>query len=644
MCSIITKQSLNLAQSEAVNQIDNPLLILAGAGTGKTKTLTTRIAHIIESNVCNPYNVLAVTFTNKAAKEMRQRVSSMVGADDAKDIWLGTFHSICLRILRRFYEKIGYQQNFTILDKDDQLRLIKQLIRVKELDEKEYNPQHVLSIIQLWKDKAHLPEKLPQEEIEREPVISSLYTAYQRQLEGLNAFDFGDLLLKCLQLLLENEDILQKYQWQFKYILVDEYQDTNVAQYLWLRLLAQRWSNICCVGDDDQSIYGWRGAEIQNILNFTKDFPDAKIIKLEENYRSTPTILGIADKLISRNSLRHKKTLWTKRGDNGKFSIAQYYDGFEEALAVGKQIEQYCDNTANNQIKPLDIAILVRASYQTRLFEERLLTMRIPYRVIGSLKFYERQEIKDAVAYLRLTHSTADNLAFERVVNTPKRGIGQATVDKIRIIANAEDISLFTASYKYIAQTKGSSKAKQNLADFLEKIKQWQRHNATADDEQNLSTLLDLILKDSGYLEFWQQSQGVDAPARVENLKELSRALQAFTSLSAFLEHFALANEMSDANDEDSINIMTLHASKGLEFSVVFLPAWEDGSFPHQRVLGQLGDVGIEEERRLAYVGVTRAKKYLHISHCQHRMMYNNQWQTMKKSVFINDIEGNNKA
>lgn len=333
MCSIITKQSLNLAQSEAVNQIDNPLLILAGAGTGKTKTLTTRIAHIIESNVCNPYNVLAVTFTNKAAKEMRQRVSSMVGADDAKDIWLGTFHSICLRILRRFYEKIGYQQNFTILDKDDQLRLIKQLIRVKELDEKEYNPQHVLSIIQLWKDKAHLPEKLPQEEIEREPVISSLYTAYQRQLEGLNAFDFGDLLLKCLQLLLENEDILQKYQWQFKYILVDEYQDTNVAQYLWLRLLAQRWSNICCVGDDDQSIYGWRGAEIQNILNFTKDFPDAKIIKLEENYRSTPTILGIADKLISRNSLRHKKTLWTKRGDNGKFSIAQYYDGFEEALA-----------------------------------------------------------------------------------------------------------------------------------------------------------------------------------------------------------------------------------------------------------------------------------------------------------------------
>jgi DNA helicase II / ATP-dependent DNA helicase PcrA len=629
-------RGLNEPQRHAVLTTEGGVLVLAGAGTGKTKALTSRIAHLITNRLAYPSQILAVTFTNKAAKEMTQRVQSLLHNEGATEsvagMWLGTFHAIAARILRRDGAAIGLSDNFAILDADDQLRLLKTLMNEMRVDEKRFPPKIMLAIIQSWKDRGLAPAKVSTDMLTSDygKQAHAIYAPYQRRLMQLNATDFGDLLLHNLTLFQEHPDILQRYAEKFRYLLVDEYQDTNVAQYLWLRLLALGHGNICCVGDDDQSIYGWRGAEVGNILRFEQDFKGATVIRLEQNYRSTEHILGAASGLIANNESRHGKTLWTEARGGEKVKIISLWDDGEEARYVGEEIE----SLQRNKVALNDMAILVRAGFQTRAFEERFLTLGIPYRVIGGLRFYERREIRDAIAYLRLVVEPRDDLAFERIINTPKRGIGKSTLEELHSRARAHNISLFEATERLLAAGGLRGKAGGAMARLLEQRAAWQQMSADAPP----AALCEQMLEQAGYMEMWRLEGNVEANGRLENLKELFRALQDFASLRDFLEHVSLVMEleMRDAS-ESMVSIMSLHASKGLEFDVVFCTGWEEGLFPHQRALDENGATGLEEERRLAYVGITRAKRHLSITHASNRRIYN-QWQSCIPSRFLQEI------
>ena len=621
---------LNQWQREAVEATDGALLVLAGAGTGKTRVLTTRLAHILIQGKARPWELLAVTFTNKAAREMRERVADLLGRE-VEGWWVGTFHALGARILRRHAEAIGLSPNFTILDDDDQVRLVKQLLEVHGIDEKKMPARAVLSVIQRWKDRGLLPAKVSGAEGSDacDGKALDLYGDYQARLQTLNACDFGDLLLHCLTLFQSDPEVLESYRRQFRYIMVDEYQDTNVAQYLWLRLLAGGNGNICCVGDDDQSIYSWRGAEVGNILRFEKDFPGARVIRLERNYRSTPNILGAASGLIANNDGRLGKTLWTEGDPGDKVTIKGVWDGEEEARYVGDEIEaqQHRGHKLNG------IAILVRAGFQTREFEERLITLGIPYRVIGGLRFYERQEIRDAIAYFRVVVQPDDDLAFERIVNVPKRGIGKATLQTIHMLARSQRISLVRAVGQLVTTDEFKPKARSTLAGLLDDFARWRSLLESADHAELAAQILD----ESGYTDMWRASRAPDAPGRLENLKELVVAMGEFENLGGFLEHVSLVMENDETISDDKVNLMTLHGAKGLEFDTVFLPGWEEGLFPHQRALDEAGTGGLEEERRLAYVGLTRARKKATVCFAANRRIYG-QWQSAIPSRFIDEL------
>lgn len=623
---------LNPPQREAAETIEGPLLVLAGAGTGKTRVLTSRIAHILFQRRALPHQILAVTFTNKAAYEMKERVSKMMGSV-IEGLWLGTFHSLCVKMLRRHAERIDLKTNFTILDVDDQLRLIKQLLKAENIDEKRWPARLILGQINLWKDRGLTPDKVPHHaNTDQGGMVNpayALYSHYQERLKVLNAVDFGDLLLHTLTLFKSCPDVLETYQKQFQFILVDEYQDTNVAQYLWLRLLAMGHQNICCVGDDDQSIYGWRGAEIANILKFEQDFPTAKVIRLEQNYRSTNHILGAASGLIAHNKGRLGKTLWTTMDSGEKIVIQGVWDGPEEARSVGDEIE----NLQRRKVLLKTISILVRASHQTREFEERLMTLGIPFRVIGGPRFYERMEIRDALAYLRLVFEPNDSLAFERVINTPKRGLGSAALQTLHHLSRNQQISLFLASHKLIETEELRGAARKALKDFLADIERWR----LSLDSMRPADMARMVLDESGYTAHWMNDKSPEASGRLENLKELVLALENFESLGAFLDHVSLVMENTGEAQVDSVSIMTLHSAKGLEFSHVFLVGWEEGLFPSQRTLEETGTKGLEEERRLAYVGITRAKESLYISYASNRRIHGS-WQSSIPSRFIAEL------
>ena len=621
---------LNPMQLSAVKAQDGPILVLAGAGTGKTRVLTTRLAHLIATGSARPWSILAVTFTNKAAREMRERVTSIIGPM-AEQVWLGTFHALCARIIRRHAELLGLQPNFTILDADDQIRLIKQLMQAEGLDDKKWPPRTLSGVIQRWKDRGLTPDKINDaEEKEFSSVrLKQIYEQYQNRLRVLNAADFGDLLLHCLTLFNENPDVLALYQSRFNYILVDEYQDTNIAQYLWLRLLAQGRRNICCVGDDDQSIYGWRGAEVGKILKFEKDFPGAEVIRLEQNYRSTSRVLAAASKLISVNEGRLGKTLWTDGREGEKIIVRGVWDGEEEARVVGDQVEAYQrKGTSLSQM-----AVLVRAGFQTREFEERFLTLGIPYQVIGGARFYERMEIRDAIAYFRVLTQYNDDLALERIINKPKRGIGSATLQTIHYLARMEKVSLWTAIENISQTDEIRPAARKTLQKVLDDFRRWR----IMLDTNSHVEVAGIILDESGYTEMLQQDKSPDAPGRLENLKELVSALEEFENLNGFLEHISLVMDNAEKNDGDQISLMTLHAAKGLEFDKVFLPGWEDGVFPNQRSLDENGATGLEEERRLAYVGMTRAREGIEISFAANRRLYGT-WQSSIPSRFVSEL------
>ncbi|MEM6636535.1 MAG: UvrD-helicase domain-containing protein [Pseudomonadota bacterium] len=706
---------LNPAQREAVEALNGPVLMLAGAGTGKTKALATRIAHLLNTGTARPNEILAVTFTNKAAREMKIRVANLLGQTVEGMPWLGTFHSVCVKLLRRHAELVGLKTNFTILDTDDQVRLLKQLILAENIDEKRWPARQLAGLIDGWKNRALTPDKLPAADAGAfNHRGAELYQQYQDRLRTLNAVDFGDLLLHMLTIFRTHDDLLEQYRRWFAYILVDEYQDTNVAQYLWLRLLAGGHQNICCVGDDDQSIYGWRGAEVGNILRFEKDFPGAKVIRLEQNYRSTPHILAAASGVIAANEGRLGKTLWTDANEGEKLRLIGHWDGEEEARWIGEEIEAAQKGTRG--VRPMglnEMAILVRASHQMRAFEDRFLSIGLPYRVIGGPRFYERMEIRDAMAYFRLAVSPDYDLAFERIVNTPKRGLGDKAQQTIQQTARANGVSLFDGSSlalkqglikgaggKALAQLsrlieyrsflcrnfKSADEIKVRIAsgfaiarqvyEFLGKsIKE----EAIKDDEKaleliraafsalsdvssdsrgdleiahsRLSVLLQeveilqgnhvllakLLLEESGYTEMWQNEKKPEAQGRLENLKSLIEALEEFENLQGFLEHVSLI--MDNASDEagERVSIMTLHAAKGLEFPMVFLPGWEDGLFPSQRSMDESGLKGLEEERRLAYVGITRAEEVCTVSFAANRRVYG-QWQSQMPSRFIDEL------
>jgi DNA helicase-2/ATP-dependent DNA helicase PcrA len=621
---------LNEAQRQAVDALDGPVLVLAGAGTGKTRVLTTRLAHLLYRRRAFPSQMLAVTFTNKAALEMRERLEKMVGAG-VDGMWLGTFHSIAARILRRHAEVVGLKPNFTILDTDDQLRLAKQILQAAGFDDKAVPARSLLGAIERWKDRGLTPEKVGAKD---RPDLANgkapdLYRAYQERLLEVNAADFGDLLLHNLTIFATRDDILADYQRRFRYILVDEYQDTNVSQYLWLRLLAQQHKNLCCVGDDDQSIYSWRGAEIGNILRFEKDFPGATIVRLEQNYRSTPPILAAASGLIAKNAGRLGKTLWTSSAGGDKVVLKPLWDGIEEARWVGDEIEALQRKGQGFGT----IAILVRTGFQTREFEERFITMGLPYRVIGGPRFYERQEIRDALAYLRLVHQPADDLAFERVVNVPRRGIGTATLESLHVLARAQRVPLTDAAAQLVASDELKPAARRSLGDFLAQLARWREVASSLPHTELAAVMLD----ESGYTAMWQADKSPDAPGRLENLKELVTAMAEFENLAGFLDHVALVMENAERGNGEMISLMTLHGAKGLEFDIVFLPGWEEGLFPSQRSMDENGLSGLEEERRLAYVGLTRAKKRAFISYAANRRLHG-QWQSAMPSRFIDEL------
>ncbi len=628
---------LNPAQRAAVEALDGPVLMLAGAGTGKTKALTTRIVHLLVTGRARPNEVLAVTFTNKAAREMKNRVGRLLGEVAEGMPWLGTFHSVCVKLLRRHAELVGLKSNFTILDTDDQIRLLKQLIAAAGIDEKRWPARMLAGIIDGWKNRAIGPDAVPLADASAfDGKGPDLYAAYQVRLRDLNATDFGDLLLHMVQIFQRHPDVLDQYQRWFKYILVDEYQDTNVAQYLWLRLLAGGHKNICCVGDDDQSIYGWRGAEVGNILRFEKDFPGAVVIKLEQNYRSTPHILAAASGVIAANKGRLGKTLWTDETDGEKVRLIGHWDGEEEARWIGEEIESMQRGTRGMDAMGLDsMAILVRASHQMRAFEDRFLTIGLPYRVIGGPRFYERMEIRDAMAYFRLAVSPEDDLAFERIVNTPKRGLGDKAVQTVQKVARANGVGLVEGARLVVQARMMGGKGLAELGALVDGIDRWSGQ-VRAESDTHVE-LAEMILDESGYTGMWQQDKTPEAPGRLENLKELVKALEQFENLQGFLEHVSLIMDNESEEAGEKVSIMTLHAAKGLEFPAVFLPGWEDGLFPSQRSMDESGLKGLEEERRLAYVGITRAEILCTVSFAANRRVYG-QWQSAMPSRFIDEL------
>ena len=628
-------QGLNPEQSRAVETLEGAVLVLAGAGTGKTRVLTTRIAHILTQGLARPGQILAVTFTNKAAREMKERIGKLIGESVEGMPWLGTFHSICVKILRNHAEAVDLKRDFTILDTDDQIRLLKQVIQAADLDEKRWPARQLAASIDRWKNRALTPDKVPSGDAYAFAGMGDeLYKAYQARLKTLNAVDFGDLLLEVIRLFRENPDILASYQDRFRYMLVDEYQDTNVAQYLWLRLLAQKDEpNLCCVGDDDQSIYGWRGAEVDNILRFETDFPGAVVIRLEQNYRSTSNILEAASHLIAHNEGRLGKTLHTKGDAGDKVTVTCAWDSEEEARLIGDEIERLQRDGESLD----DMAILVRASFQMREFEDRFVTLGLPYRVIGGPRFYERAEIRDAVAYLRATMQPADDLAFERIVNTPRRGIGDATVRTIHDVARARGIPMMQAALELTESEELKAKARNSLRSLMESFARW-RGQLDALPQAELAAI---ILEESGYTEMWQRERSPDAPGRLENLKELLRSMEEFESMLGFLEHISLVMDTESGDDEAKVSLMTLHAAKGLEFGTVFLPGWEEGLFPHQRALDESGRAGLEEERRLAYVGITRAKRRAALFFATNRRIHG-LWQSTAASRFLDELPEKN--
>lgn len=626
--------ALNPSQREAVERLDGALLVLAGAGTGKTKVLTTRLAHLLNTHKAYPSQILAVTFTNKAAMEMKRRVQSLLGAGGAVEgWWLGTFHSLCARMLRQHAELAGLNSNFTILDEDDQLRLLKQLMEAENIDVKKSPPRAVSTVIQRWKDRALTPDQITPADAGAiaDGKLAQIYRDYQDRLRTLNACDFGDLLMHVITMLRDpkNADLLQKYQQKFKYILVDEYQDTNVAQYMWLRLLAQQNKNICCVGDDDQSIYGWRGAEIGNILRFEQDFPGAHIVRLEQNYRSTPHILNAANGVIANNKGRLGKNLWSAEQEGEKIQLRGMWDGKQEATFVAEEIERL-----QLRRQPLsDMAIIVRTASQTRAFEERFLSMGIPYRVFSGLRFYERQEIRDAIAYLRVIAQPDDDLAFERIANVPKRGIGPAAMNKIHLVARSRKTSLTRALDAMLDSDEFSGKTRTTLSTLHNDFARWRN----ALKEMSHVEVAQNMLDESGYTAMWLADKTPEAAGRLENLKEFITALNEFENLDAFLEHVALVMENDESSNDSYVSLMTFHAAKGLEYKVVFLPGWEEGLFPSQRALDETGMSGLEEERRLAYVGITRARERAYISFAANRLIYGN-WTSSLPSRFIEEL------
>jgi DNA helicase-2/ATP-dependent DNA helicase PcrA len=690
---------LNPEQREAVETLDGPVLVLAGAGTGKTRVLTTRIAHILNLGRARPAEILAVTFTNKAAREMKDRVGQMVGQIVEGMPWLGTFHSIGVKILRRHAEMVGLKNNFTILDVDDQIRVIKMILEAEKLDDKRWPARVLAMLIDGWKNRGLTPEQVPSGEAASfaNGKGKKLYMAYQERLKTLNAADFGDLLLENIRLFRQHADVLRNYQERFKFILVDEYQDTNVAQYLWLKLLAQTTSgagtspsstalsssspgraesaspgdprladvqedvdgrheaghdgsenvalpattrerhpkNICCVGDDDQSIYGWRGAEVDNILRFDHDFPGAKVIRLERNYRSTGHILAAASHLIAHNEGRLGKTLRTEDVLGEKVQVTGGWDSEEEARAIGEEIEQLQrEARERGEDHPLDeIAILVRASFQMREFEDRFIQLGLPYRVIGGPRFYERMEIRDALAYLRVIAQPADDLAFERIVNTPRRGLGESALRTLRIIQRANKVSLFEATRRALETDKLKGRQRKSLGDLIQNFDRWRAML----DGMNHVEVVETILDESGYTDMLRADRSPEAEGRLENLKELTNALLEFETLPAFLEHVALLTDNAEKSGGDMVSVMTLHAAKGLEFDTVFLPGWEEGLFPNQRALDEKGVPGLEEERRLAYVGLTRARKRAYVSFAANRRVFN-QWNAAIPSRFVREL------
>ncbi|XBY46790.1 UvrD-helicase domain-containing protein [Methyloraptor flagellatus] len=625
--------NLNPEQREAIVTIDGPVLVLAGAGTGKTRVLTTRIAHILATGHARPSEILAVTFTNKAAREMKERIAHLIGERVEGMPWLGTFHAIGTKVLRRHAELVGLRSDFTILDTDDQLRLMKQIIQAEGIDEKRWPARQLASFIDTWKNRGLDPDNIPPLEAKAfgNGKGGDLYRAYQARLKTLNATDFGDLLLHVIKIWQRHPDVLADYQRRFRYILVDEYQDTNVAQYLWLRLLAMQTKNVCCVGDDDQSIYGWRGAEVDNILRFEHDFPGAKVIRLERNYRSTTHILAAASHLIAHNESRLGKTLFTEKNhdDAEKVAVASSWDSEEEARSISDEIERL----QRDGHKLNEIAILVRASFQMREFEDRFVTLGLPYRVVGGPRFYERAEIRDALAYFRTTCQPADDLAFERIVNVPKRGLGDASLQQVHGLARARGVPLLAAAGLIVETEELKPKARSSLKGLVDSFTRWRAQL----EHMPHTDLAGIILDESGYTEMWQNDRSAEAPGRLENLKELLRSMEDYESLPAFLEHVSLVMDTENDPSLDAVNVMTLHSAKGLEFDTVFLPGWEEGLFPHQRALDEGGRAGLEEERRLAYVGITRAKKRAQIWFASNRRIHGS-WQTSIPSRFLDEL------
>jgi DNA helicase-2/ATP-dependent DNA helicase PcrA len=624
---------LNPEQREAVETTEGPVLVLAGAGTGKTRVLTTRLAHILQTGKARPWELLVVTFTNKAAREMRERITHLIGPSAEGLRWLGTFHSVAAQILRRHAELVGLKSSFTILDTDDQERLLKQLLEAANIDTKRWTPKSLAGLIDHWKNRGWTPAKLPSTEDFANGKGQILYAAYQSRLATLNACDFGDLLLHNLTILSEHADIATEYRNRFRYILVDEYQDTTVAQYLWLRLLTSSTGNVCCVGDDDQSIYGWRGAEVDNILRFERDFPGAKIVKLERNYRSTSHILGAASGLIAANRDRLGKTLWTEDQSGDKVKVRGVWDGEAESRLIADEIETARrPHGGEPGLKYKDMAVLVRASFQMRAFEERFVMLAIPYVVIGGPRFFERAEIRDAHAYLRLIQSEDDDLAFERIVNVPKRGIGDTSVQKILSIARHQQVSAITAVRVLITSDELQARTRTALSTFVRDLDRWR---ALAADVRHWE-LTETILEESGYTDM-QKADRTTGQGRLDNLKELTQAMQQFETLGAYLEHVSLVMDVDRSAGDDAVQIMTLHGAKGLEFPLVFLPGWEEGVFPSQRSIDEKGEKGLEEERRLAYVGVTRAKRDARISFAANRLVYG-RWTSQLPSRFVDEL------
>lgn len=622
---------LNPSQREAVEALDGPVLVLAGAGTGKTRVLTTRLAHLLHTRRAWPSQILAVTFTNKAASEMKTRVSATLGGQPVEGWWLGTFHALGARMLRSHAEIVGLTSNFTIIDEDDQIRLLKQLMEAENIDTKKTPPKALANAISRWKDKALLPDHVRDAGELAAGKAIVLYRRYQDRLKTLNACDFGDLLLHIITILRDpkNAEVLAQYHKRFKYVMVDEYQDTNVAQYMWLRLLTANHNNICCVGDDDQSIYGWRGAEVGNILRFEKDFPGAKIIRLEQNYRSTGHILAAAGGVIANNAGRLGKTLWSADEKGEKVSVHALWDGEAEARWVAEKIE----TLRNESLSHDQMAILVRAGFQMREFEDRFLTLGIPYRVIGGPRFYERAEIRDALAYLRVVAQPADDLALERIINTPKRGIGDTTVERLYAFARSRNISLHESILQLLETDELRGKAHGALRTLMNDFARWRAMVMHTPHPQ----LAGIILDESGYTGMWQTEKTPDAQGRLENLRELVSAMAEFETLPMFLEHVALVMENSESSAAPKVTLMTLHGAKGLEFEAVFLPGWEEGLFPSQRSMDENGVAGLEEERRLAYVGITRAKRRAFITYAGNRRVYGN-WTAAIASRFIEEL------